>query len=622
MVFVFCVIPALLLFAGCGSPVEDTELTAGTPVILISIDTLRSDRLPAYGYQGIETPAFDHFASEAILFESAWTHYPLTLPSHASLLTGLLPPDHGVRDNLGFRLPDQLETLPERMQEAGYRTIGVVSSSVLRKETGIAQGFDLYDDDMPGTGRFAPPHRSGDQTLDRLEEILADHADDAAPFIFLHLFDPHTPREAPEPYATRYTDPYDAEVAYTDHVLGRLEQVLTNHRLFEDSLIVLLSDHGEGLGDHVETEHGIFLYRETLQVPLMVRFPGGRGGGRRESRPAFLSDLMPTILDLLKLRSDELPGVNLFGQDTFPEIRTLYGETWFGKYQYGLSELRTALRGNLHYIEAPRPELYDLETDFLEQDNLIHTQDPPPSLLDTLKATERGTISRGEITEDERSRLASLGYVGGGTDKDDYQDGPDPKDHIETIESLWENVRKVGNDPTHQAEQNVLEALPKLGIRNEPLYRTLANNMLEAGRPITAGMVMEIFQDSPDPATIRILGQIDLELGRLEQAAARFGQLLDLSPNDPDSLLGLGLVNLSAGRATQAEKLLREAVRLDPALAEAWNGLGVARAGAGDIRGAVELWRKAVELDPSYDDASFNLARGLAILDSGSNRPD
>jgi len=598
-----------------------SELEPGTSVILISIDTLRSDRLPPYGYTEIEAPAFDRFAAQAVLFESAWTHYPLTLPAHASLMTGLLPPDHGVRDNLGFRLPDKAVTLAERMRASGYRTLGVVSSTVLRKETGIAQGFDRYDDRMPGTGRFAPPHRSGDQTLDRLEELLAGRPADEPLFLFLHLFDPHTPRDAPEPFATRYADPYDAEVAYTDHVLNRLEQVLAKHRLFEDSLVIVLSDHGEGLGDHVETEHGIFLYRETLQVPLMVRFPGGRGGGRREPRPVFLTDLMPTVLDLVGTGSDELPGVNLFGEGTLPEIRTLYGETWFGKYQYGLSELRTALRGNLHYIEAPRPELYDLKSDYLEQNNLIHRKDPPPSLLDTLQRTGRGQISRGEMNEEERSRLASLGYVGGGVDKDDYQGGPDPKDHIRTIESLWENVRKVGNDPTHLAEQKVLEALPKLGIRNEALHRTLANNMLEAGRPETAAAVMELFPDSSELATIRILGQIDLELGRLNQAAIRFRQLLELAPNDPHGLLGLGLVNLSSGRTTEAETFLNEAVRSDPSMAEAWNGLGVARAGSGDFRGAVNAWRKAVDLDPSYSDAKFNLARGLNILDSGSKRP-
>jgi len=588
-----------------------SRLPPGTPVVLVSIDTLRSDRLPPYGYQGIQAPAFRGFAAESTLFESAWSHCPLTLPSHASILTGLLPPDHGVRDNLGFRLPDSLLTLPERMKKAGYRTLGVVSTFVLREETGIAQGFDEYDDRMPGSGRFSPPHRTGGQTLDRLEELLDRPSNGKPEFLFIHLYDPHTPREAPEPFASRYPDPYDAEVAYTDQVFGRLIRILREHRLYDESLVVLLSDHGEGLGDHLETEHGIFLYRETLQVPLLVRFPGGRGGGKREAGPAFLTDVTPTVLDLLGIPHEPLPGMNLFGNGGVPEARTLYGESWFGKYQYGLSELRTAMRGGLQYIEAPRPELYDLKSDPGERINLIHVQDPPPSLLESLRETGRGQIARETISEEERSRLASLGYVGGTAEKDDVTGGPDPKDRIATIESLWENVRKVGKDPTRRAERKVMEAIDRLGIRNEPLHRTLATNMLEAGRPAVADRVLSPVKDSTDPETLRLLGQVDQELGRFEQAEARFRQVLEQRPEDPRALLGIGIVRLSREKPKEARRFLENAVRLDPSLGEGWNGLGVAKAGTGDFPGAVAAWRKAVALDPADSDAWFNLARGL-----------
>jgi arylsulfatase A-like enzyme len=261
----------LLLCAGaCGR--GEKEVYPGAPVVLVSIDTLRSDRLPAYGYTGVETPAIDAFRRDAILFERAYSHYPLTLPSHASILTGLLPGEHGVRDNVGYRLAsDELPYLPRELKAAGYATGAAVSAFVLQGALGLAESFDLYEDDIEGKrdtplgGLQRPGRETLEAALPWLERVAGGPF-----FFFLHLYEPHSPYRPSEPHASRWRDPYDGEVAEADAIVGRLFAELTRRGLYDRAIIVLLSDHGEGLGDHGEEEHGIFLYREALAVPLLL----------------------------------------------------------------------------------------------------------------------------------------------------------------------------------------------------------------------------------------------------------------------------------------------------------------------------------------------------------------
>ena len=255
------------------------------PIVVISIDTLRADHLPVYGYRKVRTPAIDALAHDGVVFERAYSHSPQTLPAHASLLSGRLPFETGVRDNLGFVIKASERVLPQMLRERGYATGGIVSAYVLRKETGISQGFDFFDGEMPPS---SPERLVGQVKRDGSDsEVIAEHWLDSLgssrAFLFLHLYEPHKPY-AP---AVRFAEfaPYDAQIAYADEIVGRLVRYLKTHQLYDRSTIVLLSDHGEGLGDHGEQEHGLFLYRETIRVPLLIKLPDRGAAGRRVAAP-------------------------------------------------------------------------------------------------------------------------------------------------------------------------------------------------------------------------------------------------------------------------------------------------------------------------------------------------
>ncbi|RPJ60153.1 MAG: hypothetical protein EHM24_27400, partial [Acidobacteria bacterium] len=264
-------------------------------IVLISVDTLRADRLPAYGYQGVRTPAIDALAADGVLFERAYAHSPQTLPSHASILTGALPFETGVRDNVGFTLPPGRPTLAELLRGRGMATAGVVSSFVLRKESGLARGFDFYDDRLPPSAPDKPMgqvQREGETSLRVAEGWMEGRQ--APFFLFFHIYEPHTPYTPPARFGEY--DPYDGEVAWSDEIVGSLVGWLKERGLYDNATIVFLSDHGEGLGEHGEKEHGLFLYDATIRVPLIVKLPRGEGTGRRVTAPVQHIDLVPTLL--------------------------------------------------------------------------------------------------------------------------------------------------------------------------------------------------------------------------------------------------------------------------------------------------------------------------------------
>jgi choline-sulfatase len=357
------------LAAGCGRPPgAGIELAEGTPVILVSIDTLRADRLPAYGYAGVATPAIDRLAKEAVLFEQAFSHTPLTLPSHVSMLAGELPSVHGVRDNVGYRWDAGGRFyLPAALEAAGYRTAATVSSAALRRATGLAAGFELYDDavDVEPGREVAGAERPGPRTLEAARAWLRTVGDEPF-FLFFHLYEPHAPYSPPEPFASRYPSRYDGEVAAADRYVGELFDELRRLDAWERSLVVLVSDHGEGLGDHGEQGHGLFVYREALHVPLLVKLPGGRLGGRRVAAPAQHVDLVPTVASLLGLETPAgLPGRSLLELEEEGDAaeRVIYAETFFPRIHFGWSPLLSAIRFPYHLIHGPDPELYHLGRD-------------------------------------------------------------------------------------------------------------------------------------------------------------------------------------------------------------------------------------------------------------------
>jgi arylsulfatase A-like enzyme/Flp pilus assembly protein TadD len=455
---------------GCTRPkVEELRIPADTPIILISIDTLRSDRLPAYGYDAVATPNIDALAQEAIRFEHAYSPYPLTLPAHASLFTGLLPTDHGVRDNGGYRLAaEALPHLPRALKDLGFTTGAAISSYVLRETTGLAVGFDFYDSQVQfrSGAILGDVQRSGVETLNAAGAWLESVANQPF-FFFFHIYEPHTPHAPPEPFASAYASPYDGEVAAADAVVGLLLRELRQLEVYDRALVILLSDHGEGLDDHGDYEHGLLLYREVLQIPLLLKLPGGERGGTRVSRPVELIDIFPTILGLLDQEVPaELLGYSLLaGEPTEEETDPIYAETYFPSLHFGWSDLQSAIEFPYHYIEGPDPELYNLEQDPGELHNLLNEERRVVgSLRQWLESRETAFVPPSEVDRETREKLAALGYLGGGAG-DRSGPLPDPKSQLHVLEGLKQAVEDFSQGSYEKATagfREVLAAQPQL----------------------------------------------------------------------------------------------------------------------------------------------------------------
>jgi Flp pilus assembly protein TadD len=568
---------------GTGPPVF-----RGAPVVLISIDTLRSDRLPAYGHASGDTPAIDRLRRDGILVTRAYTHSPLTLPAHVSILSGLLPTVHGVRDNLGYAVAPTVALLPKLLAGAGYTSGAAVSAAVLRRSTGIAAGFELWDEPGGGEGlATAQAERPGAETLSAIEPWLRRVAANGGErfLLFFHLYEPHAPYRPPPPFADRFPSPYDGEVAAADAGVGALLGELDSLGVYDRALIVLLSDHGEGLGDHGEQEHGVFLYREALQVPLVLKLPGARLAGATIDAPAQLVDVAPTVLALLGVEAPaELAGDSLLDLDAAAPPRHLYAETFYPRLHFGWSELRSLIAGNLHFIEAPTPELYDLAADPAEREVVLERERAAARALQAALAGFPRTIAEpaAERSETER-RLAALGYLGGGK----VGEGgslPDPKT------KLAELARLEGSIADRTALEEGLAALA-------------------AGDRERAIAVLEPVAQRGDGAAMAALATALSDAGRGREAHVWVERALAADDRSAIAHETLGLLHLRDGRAARAVDPLRRATSLDPARANAWNLLGVAlERGAHDHTGALRAWQRALEIQPDRFDVLFNLA--------------
>jgi choline-sulfatase len=426
--------------AGC---TRNTAVAPPANVLIVTLDTTRADRLSAYGFQSVSMPAIDQLARDGILFQQATTVAPLTLPAHCSLLTGLYPQHHGVRDNADPPLDPTHRTLAEILHGRGFRTAAFIAASVLASDRGLSRGFDVYRDTATGSDGAASPsvRRSGNEVIDEALAWLNGH-EDSPFFVWIHLYDAHAPYRTPEPYRTRYSaDPYEGSLAFVDSQVDRVMYWLDSHHQLSRTLIVVAGDHGESLGDHGELEHGIFLYESALHVPLIMRVPGV--APRRFVAITSLVDVMPTVLGLLRL-----PGPHVDGLDLTPTIRgageptdrLVYSESLFPE-RFGWSALRAARDGRFKFIDAPRPELYDLEADPFEERNLYTTRSPTATALargleafDALEGVPvSGPIDR--VSAEVRARLRALGYIGG-----DARSGGstrrDPKDYIATYNAM------------------------------------------------------------------------------------------------------------------------------------------------------------------------------------------
>ncbi|HEV2984668.1 MAG TPA: sulfatase-like hydrolase/transferase [Vicinamibacterales bacterium] len=460
------------------------------PIIVVSIDTLRADHLPAYGYRKVKTPAIDALAADGVVFERAYSHAPQTLPAHAALLSGRLPFETGVRDNVGFTVRPGERMLPQMLRERGFATGGVVSAYVLRKETGINQGFDFFDDDMPAASHeltIGQLQRNGADS-EAIAERWLDTVGTSRAFLFLHLYEPHKPYWPPERFS-QYA-PYDGEIAYSDEIVGKLIRYLKSHQLYDRSTIVLLSDHGEGLGDHGEQEHGLFVYEEAIHVPLIIKQEGNEGAGRRVGDLVQHIDLVPTMLKLVKAPA---PG-NLRGRSLKPlldgsghlDAAPVYSEALYARYHFGWSELTALTDDRYRYIKAPREELYDLEGDPRERVNIAEDRPQPrQAMRGALDRVAAGATIQGQsqVSADTRERLQALGYVGASSDVSTTRGDalPDPKDKREILEKY-----RAATDLAAERKWSQSIILLQQILREEPemadLWTQLANTATRVDR--------------------------------------------------------------------------------------------------------------------------------------------
>lgn len=528
---------ALLMPACSPAPKRTTGTGAESPrppIVLISIDTLRSDRLPAYGYEGVETPAIDRLAADGVLFERAFTHVNVTLPSHASLFTGLLPPEHGVRDNAGYRLSEGIPTLAAELGRQGYATGGFVSSYVLRSWTGIDRGFDIYDDGV----RFETARQLGELQRTGTETLVAasgwlEGVADAPFFLFLHLYEPHAPYQPPAPFAGRYDDPYDGEVAAADRVVGELLGRLEELGLYEGALVILLSDHGEGLMDHGEMDHLVLIYREVLQVPLIVKLPGGERAGERVGANVQLVDVAPTVYSILGLeKRDGLVGANLFDLPPAGEPRQIVSESVYPRIHFGWSDLASIVEGDLHFIDSPDPELFRLSEDPGELNNVIQEERVAARRLrEALAEVDRTLSSPAEEDPETRRRLQSLGYLSGGARA---REGPlpDPKSRIGVVADLDRAAALVAGGRLAEAEsvlRGILETEPQL----VQAWQQLGDVLDGRGRREPAlNAYRSAFETSGGDAVAAgvKLAELLLRMGRVEEAREHALAVVDRSP--------------------------------------------------------------------------------------------
>lgn len=564
----------VLLFAACRRREQNVPAPAELPpVILISIDTLRADHLPAYGYKNVATPSIDALRKDGIRFDNAYSHVPLTLPSHVSILTGQLPPDNGVRNNIGFPFDaSKHPTIPSLLKTRGYATGAAVSAYVLRGNTGLGAAFDFYDDgiDIVQNQAIGRLQRPGGETEAIAEQWISNHARQPL-FFFLHLFEPHTPYSPPEPYRSRFASPYDGEIAAADAITGKFIAFLKQRALYDRALIILLSDHGEGLGQHGEDEHGIFLYREDIHVPLIVKMPKGRFASTSVPAPVQLIDVLPTIMSIVGVKTNSA-GRSLLANGS---TRRIYSESLYPRIHLGWSDLRSLIDDEFHFIDAPKPELYTI-TDTAERQNVIAgNRRVYASMRDGLRPFSRAMPQIGAIDPEEAKKLAALGYLGSTAQTSGPL--PDPKDHIGQLRTLNEAA-------SLEMRGDIAGAIAK--------YRQLL-----AQNPRLSDAWSQ-------------LGRLLQESGKIDEAIATYKRAMQLSPSLAGAFaLSMGDLFLANNQPDQAAKHAQLGLSTNPGTAHII--LGRAALAKGDLESAAREANAAMTIRSHRAPAQVLMAQVL-----------
>jgi arylsulfatase A-like enzyme/Flp pilus assembly protein TadD len=646
----------LSVLAGCGSHRKRVDR-----ILLVTIDTLRWDRV---GYMGsdVETPNLDRLGRSGAIFTQAISAAPITLPAHSSILSGLYPTSHGTRFNGIFRLPDKVETIAETLKGAGYSTGAFVGAFVLDRRFGLEQGFDVYDDELAGEdpdNPFVFAERRAEDVIARALHFIESHKQERF-FVWVHVYDPHLPHNAPAPFAERYPGrAYDAEVAYTDAALGPLFDAVNDDR----AAIIATGDHGEGLGDHGESSHTLFVYDSTTKVPLIVKARGVPAGSRVE-RQVRSVDIAPTILELAGLSPRaKIDGVSLLaklGQDPGEEL-SAYGETFGPFYQFNWNELRFLRADGFKFIEAPRPELYDLRVDPGETKNLW-TENPSDvgkrlrRELDRAVKAERVAAAL-PMDEETKRRLESLGYVAS-SQKKNPGGLPDPKDRVQIFERLEQLL--APDVPLEEQIQGLREVL-RLEPDNILAQKRIAGLLAQSGRledsvlefqrllriaefdtkdwenVVSALLLLNRTEEAltlteqaltefPWHRELQVLrGEALEKSGRLDEALTAYAKAIELRPEDPENHWRHGTVALKVGDQKAAESDFRESVARDPTFEDGRLALARLLSETGRPAEAVELLgdagsasakaalAEAYLADERYDEARALLEEALTL---------
>jgi arylsulfatase A-like enzyme/Tfp pilus assembly protein PilF len=579
------VIAAISIFLPAGAfASSDTRPAPGANVLLITVDTLRFDRVGVNSSKYVKTPNIDALAGRSLIFSNAYAQSTLTRPSHTNIMTGTTPLYHGVSDNPGFRLESRYPTLAESFKSAHYRTGAFIGAFILDSQFGLDRGFDVYDDLH---GQSAMVERSAEKVIRSALNWISGQREKW--FCWIHLFDPHDPYTPPEPYKTLYaSDPYSGEVAYVDAQLGVLFDELRKSGSLDKTVIVLTSDHGEALGDKGEERHGFFAYDSVIHVPLIVYYPGAEP--KKVLENAAHTDIFPTVCELAGL---PLPA-QLQGESLLPlaggqprKNPSIYFESLSPSFFLEAAPLRGYIRGNLKFIDQPIKEVYDLAADPGEDTNLAATMDLAPMIenLETLKKSLKGKGTKQDLegkNQDIRPLMESLGYLSGNaSSKKSYGLGDDLKSLQPLIAQLQMAVREAESGKSGPA----LAKLTNI-IRIRPTY----------------------------VSAYSAAARIDVSLGRLDQAVAVLRDGLDRNPDSLHLMADYGETLLRARKFAEAIEPLKVCVDRDRTNPEYLNYLARAYLESGDFKRAEEQLEKAVALDPDMVEAFNNLGYLNLIL--------
>jgi arylsulfatase A-like enzyme/Flp pilus assembly protein TadD len=629
----------LIFLAACTG--RETPATNDQPagdIILVTIDTWRADAAGFAGNTGVKTPFLDSLAGKGIVFTNAHAHNVITLPSHANILTGLNPYQHGVRENAGFVLDAKHVTVAERLRQNGYATGAFVGAYPLDARYGLNRGFDVYDDNY-GKGRaaldFKVQERAAPAVLEPAARWWSSNAGRKR-FLWVHLYDPHAPYAPPPPFASEYANNrYLGEVAAVDQALATHLAPL----IADDTTVIITADHGEALGDHGELTHGLFAYESTLKVPLLVVAPGAKA--RREAQSARHIDIVPTILARAGSPTPpELPGQSLLGalapKDT-------YFESLSSSLNRGWAPLTGVIQNGAKYIDLPIAELYDLAKDPAEANNLAQERRREVAAARKLLATlDLKPSTDRSIAPEEAARLRSLGYIAGAPSNEAITAADDPKNLVELDRKMHDVIDAYQRGEGQRAlslAREVVKARPRMAAGRELLAVMLQQNeqvreaidvlgklaaegqaseaakvqlgllLTESGKAADAAAILGPLAQN-EGASAEVISGYGIALadqGRAQEAVAQFRRALQLDPNHAPAHQNLGILALRMNQVGPAREHLLRALALNPKLPLALNTMGVVYARENDFARAVESWKQAVALDPAQYDALYNI---------------